>query len=144
MIKEAENNTEEVKKEREYFYAVGRRKTSVAQAKIYFVKSDSFLVNGKKLTEYFSVARHIESAKASLEKTGNGGKFEVVVKVSGGGVNSQAEATRLAIARALVIYDETLRKSLKDLGYLKRDARKVERKKAGLKKARKSPQWAKR
>jgi small subunit ribosomal protein S9 len=129
-----------------YYYAVGRRKTSVAQIKLFPVdkNQNAILINGKDLEEYFDLARHKEIAKDPLAVAGEGKKFEAQVKVSGGGISSQAEAVRLGISRALVEFDQELKKSLKDKGYLTRDAREVERKKPGLKKARKAPQWAKR
>lgn len=145
-IKEEKDKKEAASKKTPYFYAVGKRKTSVAQVRL-FVKSGEAketLVNGRKLEEYFSIARLSDTVKAPLVSTGQGGSFDVVAKVSGGGINAQAEAIRLGIAKALVKSDETFKKALRDRGFMTRDARKVERKKAGLKKARKSPQWAKR
>lgn len=128
-----------------YFYGVGRRKTAVAQVRIYPTeKADLFSVNDKKLDVYFCLGSLVDNVKLPFEATGHAGKFNVTVHVMGGGINSQSDAIRLGISRALIIFDETLRKALKDRGFLTRDARKVERKKAGLKKARKSPQWAKR
>ena len=140
---------EPTKHEGKYFYAVGRRKTSVAKIKLFISKekeetSNVILVNEKTVEDYFPIERLIETIKEPLIMAGDANKFKTVVKVSGGGVNSQAEAIRLGIARALVIFDETLKKTLKDKGFLTRDSREVERKKPGLKKARKSPQWAKR
>jgi small subunit ribosomal protein S9 len=142
-IKEKEVNEEKASK---YFYAVGRRKTSIAKVKLFPVKGNetALTVNGRKFDEYFTISRMMESAKEPLASAGEGSKFEVVVKVVGGGISSQADAVKLGIARALVLYDETLKKSLKDKGYLTRDSREVERKKPGLKKARRAPQWAKR
>lgn len=135
----------EAKDAKRYFYAVGKRKEAVAQVRIYpSDKGSEFSVNDRKAEEYFPVARFLEAAKAPIVLTGNDGKFDVTVHVRGGGVSAQSEAVRLGVARALVKSDEEMRKSLRDLGFLTRDARIVERKKAGLKKARKSPQWAKR
>lgn len=128
-----------------YFYAVGKRKTAIAQVRIYPTDTPSdVLVNDKKLESYFSVERFANTVKSALTSVGLQEKFNVTVKVAGGGVNAQAEAIRLGISRALIKFDETLRKVLKAEGFLTRDARVVERKKPGLKKARKSPQWAKR
>lgn len=150
-IKEAKKASEvvvAVEKEKapeKYFYAVGKRKTAIAQVRIFPAeKAQDILVNDKKLSEYFSVARFAETAKSAFVATGLEGKFYAVVKISGGGINAQAEAIRLGISRALVVFDENLRKVLKAQGFLTRDSRIVERKKPGLKKARKSPQWAKR
>jgi small subunit ribosomal protein S9 len=141
-VKEAEKT--EVKGR--YFYAVGKRKTSIAQVRIYPVKKSEkgIIVNERTLENYFPVMRFHDAAKASLDSSGLEGSFDVTVKVAGGGISAQAEAVRLGIARALVKFDETLKKNLKDRGFLTRDARIVERKKPGLKKARRAPQWAKR
>jgi small subunit ribosomal protein S9 len=129
-----------------YFYAVGKRKTSIAQVRIYEVSKTTTepVVNGKNLVDYFTIERHSEVVKAPLIATGLADRFEISIKVVGGGIMGQAEASRLGVARALIIFDETLKKTLKDLGYLTRDARIVERKKPGKRKARRSPQWAKR
>lgn len=129
-----------------YFYAVGKRKTSIAQVRIFPVTKEAkgIVVNGKDVKAYFTIERHSDVVKAPLAAAGLVEKFDVSVKVVGGGVMGQAEAARLGVARALVVFDETLKKSLKDLGYLTRDARVVERKKPGFRKARRSPQWAKR
>ncbi len=134
-----------VAKTERYFYAVGRRKTAVAKIKLYPSKEEksTLSVNDKMADKYFPIERLWEIAAAPLGLMGDS-KFRVVVKVSGSGVSAQAEAVRLGIARALVISDETFKKTFKDMGYLTRDPREVERKKPGLKKARKSPQWAKR
>ena len=130
----------------EYFYAVGKRKTSVAQVRIYPTKKaeTKVIVNGKDLKIFFPLKRLQDVVVAPFISCGQEGKFDLSVKVNGGGVNSQAEASRLGVARALIIFDLALRKSLKAVGYLTRDARKVERKKPGKRKARRSPQWAKR
>lgn len=150
LVKKAEEKVMEVVQKaevsRKYFYAVGKRKTSVAQVKIYPVeeKDAKIVVNGKEAEKYFPIFRLLEKAKGSLVATGKEKEFEVSAAVRGGGVSSQAEAVRLGIARALVKFDETLRRPLKDRGLLTRDSRKVERKKPGLKKARRGPQWAKR
>ena len=101
-------------------------------------------VNDKKAKEYFHPSAVQNILFAPIKAVGLAGKFKFSILVKGGGYKCQAEASKLGIARALVKYDETRRKALKDLGMLTRDARKVERKKPGLKKARKSPQWAKR
>ena len=128
-----------------YFYAVGKRKTAIAQVRIYPPDTPTdVLVNDKKLELYFSVERFSDVVKSALNSVGLSEKFNITVKVIGGGINAQAEAIRLGISRALIKFDENLRKTLKAQGFLTRDARVVERKKPGLKKARKSPQWAKR
>jgi small subunit ribosomal protein S9 len=130
----------------EYFYAVGKRKTAVAQIRVYAKDKTShgITTNGRKLENYFATSRLQDVVKSPIVAVGQDGKLSVTVKVSGGGVSAQAEAVRLGISRALIKLDNTYRKALKDLGYLTRDARIVERKKPGLKKARRAPQWAKR
>ena len=129
-----------------YFYAVGRRKTAIAKVRLYSSKNNqnTLLINGRKLEEYFPIDRLSDIAKSPLALAGQGVNFEAVIKISGGGISAQADAVRLGISRALVVYNSELKKSLKDKGYMTRDSREVERKKPGLKKARKSPQWAKR
>ena len=127
-----------------YFEAVGRRKTAVARVRLFPSAKAAYEVNEKALEAYFPV---LEMQQTAIEAITNGKpaeKFHVTAKVSGGGISAQSEAMRLGIARALLIYDILLRGKLKKLGYLKRDARAKERRKFGLKKARKSPQWSKR
>ncbi len=125
-----------------YYEAIGRRKTSVARVRLYEAGRSSFIVNDKKLDEYFKTATQSKVASDALKDAPS--KFKISVKVYGGGLPAQAEAIRLGVARALIKFDESLRKDLKVLGFLKRDPRKKERKKFGLKKARRSPQWSKR
>jgi len=129
-----------------YFYAVGKRKTAIAQVRIYpeGKEAKGIIVNEREFENYFPIARLRETVKAPLALAGQDVKFDVTVKVRGGGTVAQAEAIRLGISRALVKFNADLKKSLRDHGFMTRDARKVERKKPGLKKARKSPQWAKR
>ena len=142
VAEKKEKKTEKVEK---YFYAVGKRKTAIAQVRIYPTKKPvETLINEKVASKYFSVPRFELVAKSPFTISGMEEKFNTTVKVVGGGINAQAEAIRLGISRALVKFDETLRRALKDNGFLTRDSRIVERKKPGLKKARKSPQWAKR
>ncbi|OGL71110.1 30S ribosomal protein S9 [Candidatus Uhrbacteria bacterium RIFCSPLOWO2_01_FULL_53_9] len=130
--------------EGKYVSAVGRRKTSVAQARVYTRGTGKVVVNGRPVDVYFPTLLRRQTVMGPLEKTGMSVSADVSVKVLGGGETGQADATQLAIARALVKIDETLRSSLKSEGYLSRDARKVERKKPGLRKARRAPQWSKR
>lgn len=122
---------------------IGRRKTSIARVRISAGKGD-FLVNGKKPSEYFHTPRFFAYAMSPLEKLKLPDKYNVSVKVSGGGLRAQADAVRLGLSRAFVIKTPDLRMRLRKLGFLTRDSRKVERKKYGLKKARRAPQWAKR
>jgi len=143
----AEVKVEKKSADEVYFYGVGRRKASVAQVRLYAydkATDSDFIINKKKLKDYFPGANLQNTFLSPLKAVGLYGKMRVTVLVRGGGVTGQIEAVRLGISRALVKYDETLKKSLKDLGYMTRDAREVERKKPGLKKARKAPQWAKR
>ncbi|HWQ59701.1 MAG TPA: 30S ribosomal protein S9 [Candidatus Fimivivens sp.] len=127
-----------------YLYAVGRRKTAVAQVRLYPDKgNDKHVVNRKDYTTYFPVALQ-PILVAPLSALGLSGDFVVSATVKGGGVNAQAEAIRLGVARALLKHDEALRLPLRAEGFLTRDSRSVERKKPGLKKARRSPQWSKR
>jgi small subunit ribosomal protein S9 len=133
------------KKEKEKFWqAIGRRKTSVAKVKIFESKEKSFLINGRPLEIYFPLFELQKLAKSPLELVRSENKFKILAKVKGGGVNSQAEAIRHAISRALVLYNPDFRKKLKKAGFLKRDPRIKERKKPGLKRARRAPQWQKR
>ncbi len=127
-----------------YIETVGRRKTSIARVRITPGSKSSILINEKSLEDYFTVAEQRAIVMATISETKLEQKFNVTVMVTGGGVNSQAEAIRHALARALIKYDITLRGGLKKAGYLKRDPRAKERRKFGLKKARKSPQWSKR
>lgn len=127
---------------KKYIESVGRRKTSVARARLTPGAKPALTVNGKSVDDYFKVAEQRAIVVSAL--TGLSEKFVITIKVSGGGVNSQAEAIRHAIARALIVHDKTLRGDLKKAGFLKRDPRAKERRKFGLKKARKAPQWSKR
>ena len=145
--KTAEKKSAKAVKAEKYFYAVGRRKTSVAQVRIYpsdKVTEEDYIVNKRDMKEYFSGTIMHSTFVSPFKETGTLDKFKVSVVVKGGGVNSQVEAVRLGIARALIKFDITFRAVLKANGFLTRDSRKVERKKPGLKKARRAPQWAKR
>ena len=125
------------------YNGTGRRKTSVARVRL-LPGSGEFLVNGKPLNEYFNYETLIELAKSPLELVEKAGDFNVRVNVKGGGFTGQAGAVRHGVARALVDFDEELKPVLKRAGFLTRDSRKKERKKPGLKKARKSSQFSKR
>ncbi len=130
-----------------YYTGIGRRKTSVARVRLYEKlekKEASLLVNGKEIEKYFSLVDFTRQAKKPLEITGFLEKARVTCIVRGGGLRGQSEAIRLGIARALISMDEGLKPVLKSAKLLTRDARKVERKKPGLKKARKAPRWSKR
>lgn len=141
--------TKEIAKDR-YIEAVGRRKTSTARVRISLSTKNSFIVNKKEAKEYFQTEEErrlimdpIIKGVPGAEK-GDHNKWMIEVKVSGGGMHSQAESVRHGLARALVSFDEEMRSKLKTLGFLKRDPRAKERRKFGLKKARKAPQWSKR
>lgn len=142
-ISKTEKEKNSVKENKKYIEGVGRRKTSTARVRIYEEKGD-FIVNDKPLNKYFTIQRFIKTAIAPLELLKLKDKFSVTAKVVGGGIMGQAEAIRHGLARALVKYDESFKKLLRQAGFLTRDPRMVERKKYGLKKARKSPQWQKR
>lgn len=131
-------------KSEKYIGATGRRKTSTARVRITPAKDESVTVNDRDYTVYFPTQELRAVVMDAFKAEGVAEKFAVTVKVVGGGIHSQAEAVRHGIARALVKKDELLRKSLKKEGYLKRDPRTKERRKFGLKKARKAPQWSKR
>jgi small subunit ribosomal protein S9 len=127
-----------------YIETVGRRKTATARVRIVEAPKNSITVNDKDVNEYFKTdnLRNIAAEALAVSKTP--GKFKITVKVVGGGINGQAEAVRLGISRALIVDDKPLRGTLKKVGFLKRDPRAKERRKFGLKKARKAPQWSKR
>ncbi len=131
-------------KAEKYFEAVGRRKSAVARVRIYPGAKTTFAVNEMDVNAYFKTADLQAVATEAIAKSKTPGKYKVSAMVSGGGIVSQAEAMRLGISRALLIDDKELRAIIKPLGFLKRDPRVKERKKFGLKKARKSPQWSKR
>jgi len=126
-----------------YIEAIGRRKTATARVRITPASKATFVVNGKDIEKYFPTLELQRSANGALE-VGSAPKLEVSVKVVGGGSHSQAEAVRHGVARALVILDGEKRTVIKKAGFLKRDPRMKERRKFGLKKARKAPQWSKR
>ena len=125
-----------------YFEGIGRRKTSIARVRM-FSGNGNFVVNGKKLEDYFVSKKHQLSANAPLNDL-KLVAFDVSVKVSGGGLNAQSEAIRLGLSRAIILKSPEWKKRLHTVGFLTRDSRMVERKKYGLKKARRAPQWAKR
>lgn len=128
---------------KKYSYAVGRRKTAVAQVRLFAGKGES-KINEKAVDAYVHRADLFHTIYSPLKAAGVFDAFHFEVKVAGSGESAQAEAIRLGIARALVVSDENLKQALRGSGYLTRDSRQVERKKPGLKKARKSPSWSKR
>ena len=127
-----------------YIEAVGRRKTAVARVRVTKGAKNTITVNGKAHKSYFGTSELQNVAKDAVTKSGIEEKFNITAVVRGGGIRAQAEAIRHGVTRALVDYEGELRKPLKKLGYLKRDPRSKERKKFGLKKARRAPQWSKR
>ena len=135
--------TAEAKKVERYTAAIGRRKTAVASVRL-TPGHGKFFVNGKPLPDYFTMPRVASSALASLTKLKLTNQYDISAKTSGSGLKAQAEAVRLGISRALAAKNPDFKKRLRKLGFLTRDARMVERKKYGLKKARRAPQWAKR
>jgi len=132
------------KDKKTYIEAVGRRKTAVARVRITESSKSQFSVNNQNLDSYFPTEELQAIAHDALSKSKIASKFNVTALIKGGGIHAQAEALRHGITRAVISYDEELRSKLKKLGFLKRDPRMKERKKFGLKKARKSPQWSKR
>ena len=144
MVKETTKT--KIKKGKDYYYeAVGRRKTAVARVRLIEAKSNSFIINREKdLDKYFTTDELRAVAQEAIDASKIGVKFSVSALISGGGVNAQADALRHGISRALLKFDETSKNKLKKAGFLKRDPRMKERKKPGLKKARKAPQWSKR
>lgn len=127
-----------------YYEAVGRRKTATARVRLFTTGAKKFLINDKPYEVYLPVLEFQQIARASLESMKCLDKFSVSVKAKGGGLRAQAEAVRHATARALVKVDTEFGKRLRKLGFLTRDARMRERKKPGLKRARRAPQWSKR
>ena len=122
---------------------IGRRKTSTAVVKLKKGKGDIF-INGKDIKEYFLLPYQIDEAKKPLSVTETAGQFDTEVKVSGGGISGQVDAVKLGISRAIAKYNPSLTSKLREYGLLTRDPRMKERKKYGLKKARRAPQFSKR
>ena len=128
-----------------YTYAVGKRKTAIARIKLFAKGSGKFEINGKDAKKYFTVGQHIASFLAPLKVAAVTQKsYDLTIKVIGGGPSSQADACRHGLAKALEKENAERRKELKAAGFLTRDSRVKERKKPGLKGARRAPQWAKR
>jgi len=129
---------------RVYYEGVGRRKEAIARVRLYPDGDGSCVTNNKPLEEYFTRTVDQVSINQPLQVTGTEGHFDVSIHVNGGGVSGQAGAVRLGVARALLKADPEYRKVLRQHGMLTRDARAKERKKPGLKRARKAPQYTKR
>jgi small subunit ribosomal protein S9 len=128
----------------EYYEAVGRRKTATARVRLFPGGDGSIVVNEKPAEQFFPRGVDMLTLKGPLQATGTEHRFNISIKVNGGGISGQAGAVQLGIARALLKVDPDLRPVLRKGGYLTRDARAKERKKPGLKRARKAPQYTKR
>ena len=126
-----------------YFYGTGRRKNSVARVRVYN-GTGKITINDRDIDDYFGLETLKLIVRQPLAVAGVEGKFDIVVRVAGGGVSGQAGAIRHGLSRALLVYDENLRGELKKAGFLTRDPRMKERKKYGLKAARLAPQFSKR
>lgn len=134
-----------IKKEKEhYIEAVGRRKTAVARVRITESAKTNFTINDRDIASYFTTNELQTIVHDAFVKSKVPIKFSISAHIMGGGIHAQAQALRHGISRALILHDEELRPPLKKSGFLKRDPRVKERKKPGLKKARKAPQWSKR
>jgi small subunit ribosomal protein S9 len=129
---------------RTYYYGTGRRKTAVARVRLYPNGSGNITINGREMADYFGQQGLVVLATAPLRLLESAGAFDGSIKVAGGGVSGQAGAVRHGIARALVRSDEESKPALRKAGFLTRDPRVKERKKYGLKRARKAPQYTKR
>jgi small subunit ribosomal protein S9 len=130
--------------EQQYYEGIGRRKTSTARVRLYVGGTGSVVVNDKAGQEYFSRSDDFKRLIDLLTVTGTEGRYNLSVHVEGGGVTGQADAVRMGLARALTQIDPGFREALRRTGALTRDARAKERKKPGLKRARKAPQYTKR
>ena len=126
-----------------YFYGTGRRKKSVARVRVY-PGTGKIVINDREIDDYFGLETLKLLVRQPLALTGTSEKFDVICRVTGGGVTGQAGAIRHGLSRALLQYDENLRPALKKAGFLTRDPRMKERKKYGLKKARRASQFSKR
>ena len=129
--------------ESNFYYGTGRRKSSVARVRVY-PGTGKITINERDIDDYFGLETLKVIVRQPLELLGLTEKFDIVVRVQGGGVSGQAGAIRHGLSRALLEYDETLRPQLKKAGFLTRDPRMEERKKYGLKGARRAPQFSKR
>jgi len=145
--KKPEPKKEKKAKLLKYFEATGRRKRAVARVRLQAVlpkRTSSFIVNNKDYKEYFPTPILQQVVESPFTKLNLENNFNCSVRVGGGGISGQAEAVRHGISRALTLSNESFRKKLKKAGFLRRDPREKERRKFGLKKARRAPQWSKR
>ena len=129
---------------KKYFYGTGRRKSSIARVRVYENGTGSITINGRDIDEYFGLETLKLIVRQPLATTDMLGKVDIVVTVTGGGVSGQAGAIRHGISRALVVLNPEFRPALKAAGFMTRDPRMKERKKYGLKAARRAPQFSKR
>lgn len=150
MIKAKTDKASKPKTQKKYFEVVGRRKSAVARVRLFTsnpsesTKEGNLIINNKAYKKFFPILELQKIIEAPLTRLKSLNRFKVTVKVKGGGIKGQAEAVCHGISRALILFDSNFRKKLKKAGYLTRDPRKKERKKYGLKKARRAPQWRKR
>lgn len=128
----------------QYYEGVGRRKEATARARLYSGGSGKVLINDRELEAYFGKDLDRQAVKSPLVVTGNEARYNISVHVNGGGSTGQSIAAQMAVARALLKIDIEFRAALKAAGFLSRDAREKERKKPGLKRARKAPTYTKR
>ena len=154
-VEQDENIIEDDKQPRieKYYESVGRRKEATARIRVLTKKSSDIqsfedkaiiIVNDKQYYDYFKASNLQDIVDAPLKKLKSLNRFKATVKVNGGGLHGQADAIKFGLSRALVLFDPNFAKKLRKAGYLTRDSREKERRKYGLKKARKAPQWAKR
>jgi len=133
-----------IAKQEKYYYGLGRRKEASARVRLFFGKGQS-IINGKSVEDYFGKdLLLINNISEPLKLTGHKEKAYFSVKIIGGGLSGQSDAIRLGLSRALLVYDENYKATLRKAGLLTRDPREKERKKYGLKRARKAPQFSKR
>jgi len=127
-----------------YYYATGKRKCAIAKVRLYLDDGGPMVVNGKTMEEYFNYEPWQRIVNEAFAVTNTNSRFRVIVNVLGGGVRGQAEAIRHGIAKALTVYDDTMKSTLRRHGLITRDSRIKESKKYGLKRARRAPQYTKR
>ena len=130
--------------QQEYYYGTGKRKTAIAKVRLYLDDGGPIIVNGKTMEEFFNWNPWQLEILEPFRATDTVNRFRVSARVLGGGVHAQAQAIRHGIARALVVYDESLKPPLRQAGFITRDSRIKESKKYGLKRARRAPQYTKR
>ena len=143
MATSAKQSKEKTGKVSRYWEGLGRRKTAIARVRLTHGKGE-MMINDKAVDNFFTLLRHRKAAFAPLENLNMSKTFDASIKVKGGGVSAQAGAIRHGMARAIALVEPDFKKRLRQEGFLTRDPRMVERKKYGLKKARRAPQWAKR